>query len=115
MIIRILMLAGLAAIGWLVFLRRNRMPIHIVVVFGLLAAGAWAVLFPEQTDEIANYVGVGRGVDLITYIFEIAALFTLVHYYTKFVEMQRQLTDLTREMAILRAELERERPAPPTD
>ena len=107
MIIRILMLAGLAAIGWLVFLRRTKLPIHIVVVFGLLAAGAWAVLFPEQTDEVANYVGVGRGVDLITYIFEVAALFTLVHYYTKFVELQRQLTDLTREMAILRTEVER--------
>ena len=113
MIIRILMLAGLAAIGWLVFLRRNRMPIHIVIVFGLLAAGGWAVLFPEQTDEIANYVGVGRGVDLITYIFEVAALFTLVHYYTKFVELQRQLTDLTREMAILRADVERTPPTPP--
>ncbi len=109
MIIRVLMLAGLAAIGWLVFLRRNRMPIHIVVVFGLLAAGAWAVLFPEMTDEVANAVGVGRGVDLITYIFEVAALFVLIHYYTKFVELQRQITDLTREMTILRSDLERER------
>jgi hypothetical protein len=109
MIIRILMLAGLAAIGWLVFLRRTKLPIHIVVVFALLAAGGWAVLFPEQTDDIANYVGVGRGVDLITYIFEVAALFTLVHYYTKFVEQQRQLTELTREMAILRGEVERSR------
>jgi hypothetical protein len=113
MIIRILMLAGLAAIGWLVFLRRTKLPIHIVVVFGLLAAGAWAVIFPEQTDDIANYVGVGRGVDLITYIFEVAALFTLVHYYTKFVELQRQLTDLTREMAILRADMDRQRSEPP--
>ncbi len=112
MIIRFLMLAGLATIGWLVFLRRNKLPIHIVIVFGLLAAGGWAVLFPDQTDRIANYVGVGRGVDLITYVFEITALFVLIHYYTKFVELQRQLTDLTREMAILRADLDRERTPP---
>ena len=109
MIIRVLMIAGLAATGWLVFLRRNKLPIHIVVVFGLLGAGAWAVIFPEQTDSVANSVGVGRGVDLITYIFEIAALFVLIHYYTKFVELQRQITDLTRELAILRADLDRER------
>jgi hypothetical protein len=115
MIIRILMLSGLAAIGWLVFLRRNKLPIHIVIVFGLLAAGAWAVIFPERTDVIANYVGVGRGVDLITYIFEVAGLFTLVHYYTKFVELQRQLTNLTREMAILRADMDRQHlKQPPT-
>ena len=112
MIIRFLMIAGLATIGWLVFLRRNKLPIHIVVVFALMAAGAWAVMFPEGTDDIANYVGVGRGVDLITYLFEITALFVLIHYYTKFVEIQRQVTDLTRELAILRADLDRERTPP---
>jgi hypothetical protein len=107
MIIRILMLAGLTAIGYLVFLRRNRLPIHIVVVFLILAAGAVAVLFPERTDIIANYMGVGRGVDLIMYLFEVAAIFILIHYYTKFVELQRQLTTLTRELASLKADLER--------
>jgi hypothetical protein len=112
MIIRFLMLFGLAAIGWLVFLRRNKLPIHIVIVFGLLGTGGWAVLFPEQTDVIANYVGVGRGADLVTYLFEITAMFVLIHYYTKFVELQRQLTELVREMALLRADLERDRPPP---
>lgn len=112
MIIRFLMLFGLAAIGWLVFLRRNKLPIHIMIVFGLLGTGVWAVLFPAQTDVVANYVGVGRGADLITYLFEITAMFVLIHYYTKFVELQRQLTDLVREMAILRGELDRDRPPP---
>ena len=114
MIIRGLMIAGLAATGWLVFLRRNKLPIHIVVVFGLLGAGAWAVIFPEQTDSIANSVGVGRGVDLITYVIEVTVLFVLLHYYTKFVELQRQLTDVVRELAILRAEVERVS-APPVE
>jgi len=112
-VIRVIMLSGLAAIGYLVFLRRNRLPFHIVTVFGLLAAGAAAVLFPGATDDIAHYVGVGRGVDLITYILEIAVMFVLIHYYTKFVELQQQLTQLTREMAILKAELERAAPNPP--
>jgi hypothetical protein len=90
-----------------VFLRRNRLPIHIVVVFVILGAGGIAVLFPERTDIIANYMGVGRGVDLITYLFEVAAIFILIHYYTKFVELQRQLTTVTRELASLKADLER--------
>ena len=113
MIIRILMLSGLAAIGYLVFLRRNRLPIHIVVVFTMLGAGAIAVLFPERTDVIANYVGVGRGVDLITYLFEVAGIFILIHYYAKFVELQRNVTQLTRELAILRAELDQMAPPRP--
>ena len=114
-LIRVIMLSGLAAIGYLVFLRRNRLPFHIMTVFALLAAGAAAVMFPGATDDIAHYVGVGRGVDLITYILEIAVMYVLIHYYTKFVELQRQLTQLTREMAILKAELERQTrpPEPP--
>jgi hypothetical protein len=110
MIIRIVLLAALAAIGWFVFLKRNRIPVHIVTVFGMLAIGGAAVLFPEQTDVVANFVGVGRGVDLITYLIEVTVLFVLIHYYTKFVELQRQLTDVVRELAILRAEVDRVAP-----
>jgi small membrane protein len=106
MIIRIVLLAGLAAIAWFVFLRRNRMPFHIVTVFALLGAGAVAVVVPETTDAVANFVGVGRGADLVTYISIVAILFVLVHYFSKFVELQRNLTHLTRELAILRADLD---------
>ena len=110
MIIRVLLIAGLAAIGWLVFLRRNKMPIHIVTVFVLLAAAAVAVIEPDIPNDIALWAGVGRGADLIFYTSLVAILFVLVHYYTKFVELQRQITELTRELAILRAEVDRVAP-----
>jgi hypothetical protein len=107
MIIRALLLVGLAAIGWLVFLRRNKLPFHIVIMFLMIGVGAAAVVAPEKTlDDVAHAFGVGRGVDLITYLFEAAAAFVLLHYYTKFVDLQRQLTDVTRELAILRAEMQ---------
>ncbi len=76
----------------------------------MLGVGGAAVLFPEETDKVANFVGVGRGVDLITYVIEVTVLFVLIHYYTKFVELQRQLTDVVRELAIVRAELDRVAP-----
>ncbi len=106
MIIRLLLLAGLAAIGWFVFLKRNRMPFHIVTVFALLGAGAVAIVAPETTNEIASLVGVGRGADLVMYVSIIAILFVLVHYFTKFVELQRNVTQITRELAIMRAEVD---------
>ncbi|HWO27063.1 MAG TPA: DUF2304 domain-containing protein [Kofleriaceae bacterium] len=114
MIIRVLLLAGLAAIGYLVFLRRNRLPFHIVTVFGMLGAGGLAVIFPDATNDIAHYVGVSRGADLITYLLEVTVMLVLVHYYTKFVELQRQLTVVTRELAILKAELGRTAPRDPS-
>ncbi|MGN6108550.1 MAG: DUF2304 family protein [Kofleriaceae bacterium] len=115
MIIRVLLLTGLAMIAYLVFLRRNKLPFHIVLVFAMLTAGSLAVIFPDATNDIAKYVGVGRGADLITYLLEVSVMFVLIHYYTKFVEMQRQLTAVTRELAILRAEMERARSSSPDE
>jgi hypothetical protein len=113
MIIRVLLLLGLAATGWLVFLRRNRLPFHIILVFGLLGVAGAAVLFPNITQDAAQLVGVGRGADLVLYLSIVVILFVLLHYYTKFVELQRKLTDMTREVAILRTELEQARRADP--
>ena len=107
MIIRILLLAGLSAIGFFIFLRRNRLPFHIITVFLLLGAGAVAVVMPDLTSEVAQLVGVGRGADLVTYIAIVAVMFVLLHYYSKFVELQQKLTELTREMAIIRAETQK--------
>jgi hypothetical protein len=115
MIIRVLLLAGLAAIGWLVFLRRTKLPFHIVIVFGVIAVAAIAVLFPDITASAAVVVGVGRGVDLVTYLVEIGTLFVLLHYYTKFVEVERRLTEVVRELAILRAEVDRAAPGAGSD
>lgn len=113
MIIRILLLIGLGATGWLIFLRRNRLPFHIMTVFLLLAAGGVAVIVPDTTQRVAELVGVGRGTDLVTYLAVVVVMFVLLHYYTKFVELQRQVTELTRELAILRVEVDRV--APPAD
>ena len=106
MIIRILLLSLLGLIGWRFFARRNRLPIHILVVVMVLGLAAAAVVFPELTNDIAHAVGVGRGADLITYLVEVGLLFVVVHYYMKFVEQQAQITQLVREIAILRGEIE---------
>jgi hypothetical protein len=113
MLIRVLLLAGLAAVGWFVFLRRNKLPFHIVTVFALLVAGAVAVISPETTQWAADEVGVGRGTDFVIYLSIVGVLFVLVHYYAKFVELQRNLTQVVRELAVLRAEVEQTtKPAP---
>jgi small membrane protein len=115
MLIRILLIAGLAAIGFFVFLRRNRLPLHIMTVFILLAAGAAAVIVPELPDAVAHFVGVGRGADLVMYLAIVSVMFVLLHYYSKFVEMQAKLTELTRQIAIMKTESQHKLAAPPDD
>ncbi len=115
MIIRIIMLGALVAIGYLGFVRRNRLPINIVLVFAILSLAGLAVLFPDKTDLVANRMGVGYGADLTGYLVQVSLLFVSLHYYTKFVDVERQITMLTRELAILRAERDVERGGATTD
>lgn len=44
----------------------------------------------------------GRGADLITYLVEVGILFVVLHYYMKFVELEERITELVREIALLR-------------
>jgi small membrane protein len=115
MLIRILLLAGLASIGFFIFLRRNRLPLHIMTVFLLLGAGAVAVIEPEVPQYVAEFVGVGRGADLVMYIAIVGVMFVLLHYYSKFVELQAKMTELVRQIAIMKAESQHRLPSPPDD
>lgn len=107
MIFRGILIALLVAIGWFVFLKRNRLPFHIVTMFAMLVAGAVAIVLIEETDQFAQAVGVGTGADLIVYLLLVVILFVLLHYFAKFAEMEARVTELTRELAIVRAEVER--------
>jgi hypothetical protein len=119
MIFRGILIALLVAIGWFVFLKRNRLPFHIVTMFAMLVAGAVAIVLIEYTDEFARSIGVGTGADLIVYLLLVVILFVLLHYFAKFAELEQKVTDMVREMAILRAEIDRvspaDRPADPVD
>jgi len=109
MIARILFLTALVAIGYLGFVRRNRLPVNIMLLFVVLGLAAVAVIFPEEMDPIAQYMGVTAGVDMIVYLVQVGLLFLSLHFYTKFVDHQRQIAVLVREMAILKAELDQSR------
>jgi hypothetical protein len=117
MIARIVFLTALAAIGYLGFVRRNRLPVNIMLLFVVLGLAAVAVIFPEEMDPIAQYMGVTAGVDMIVYLVQVGLLFMSLHFYTKFVDHQRQIATLVREMAILKADLDQARrgtaPSPP--
>ncbi|MGE0867981.1 MAG: DUF2304 family protein [Kofleriaceae bacterium] len=104
---QIVLLAGIAGIAILAVVRRRKLPVHIALVIALLGAGASAVLFPDITTELAHVVGVQRGADLVIYVLVLGIVAALVHHITRFAELQRQLDQAIREVALLRDELER--------
>jgi hypothetical protein len=93
------------AVQALVAVRRFLGTHHLA---SLVFAGAWLLAIvlvnrPELSTDAARLLGIGRGVDLVTYA--LLSLFLWAHYqhYLRYKRLENQLTVLVRELAILNA------------
>ncbi len=79
----------------------NRFRVWKRSVVGFLFFVAFLMgIFPDATSAVANFLGVGRGADLLFFI-SIAILFLLVFIiYTKLVSFDRKYTKLARVIAL---------------
>lgn len=62
-------------------------------------------IFPENLSRVAKIVGIGRGVDLILYIVSLLVVRELFLNRARQSTVERQLTLLTRQLAISQAKL----------
>lgn len=73
----------------------------LLIGFVLLAAAA--VLFPRLLTQVAQFLGVGRGADLLLYGLTIVFLGYVASSYRRMRHMEQQVTTLARELALREA------------
>ncbi|HZA11985.1 DUF2304 domain-containing protein [Mycobacterium sp.] len=105
--IQLLLIA--AVIALLVFLLRSRASAQSKawVKVGYLAfilAGIYAVLRPDDTTVVANWLGVDRGTDLMVYALVIAFAFTTLSAYMRFKDLELRYARLARAIALAGAQ-----------
>lgn len=86
-------------------------------VVGLLtplacASGAALVIRPDWSSDLARLLGVGRGADLVLYIWTLVSLLLLANIHFRLRSYQRTMTVLAREIAILEARQQITEPQP---
>ena len=106
MLIKPLLVIALLVIG-LVALRgrgSNRTSAYLKIALGLFFLFAiYSVLFPEQITQIASFIGVGRGTDLLLYVAVIGFIFFTVFTYAKFKDLETRIARLARAVALASA------------
>ena len=108
--IKIILLAIIILLLALCFvIIRNRLATRLFFIAQLLL-GAVLVIFPEAAQWAADKVGVGRGTDLLLYLLILICYAGGLVTLAKFRKLERQLTLLAREVAILRPEKENKQP-----
>ena len=73
-------------------------------LYAVICAGLFFVWSPDQSTAIANHLGVGRGVDLIYYIWIVLSLAVFVNIHLKLRENTSLVTQLARQIAIAEAQ-----------
>jgi small membrane protein len=84
----------------------SQQAIRRLFIIVALAAGFFAVLFPNYTNVVASYLGIGRGADLLLYTFVVFTLFYVVHQYRRQLWQEKVTTDLARALTLARAEID---------
>lgn len=84
----------------------SQQAIRRLFILIALLAGFIAVLFPNFTNIVASFLGIGRGADLLLYAFVVFALFYVVYQYRRQLWQERVITDLARALTLAQAEFE---------
>lgn len=90
---------------FLLYTFRLRTVLRDRVIFVLIvAAGIGLAVHPDFSTRVANAVGIGRGADLLLYVFLLFSLFQNVHLAARLKTLDAQITRIVRHAAIAGAE-----------
>ena len=105
MVASILLSTLLLAILIYAWSEQRRAPLVAAGTMVIVICGLYLVWFPSQANVLAEVAGVGRGADLILYLWVLISLLIVFNLHLKLRAQMELLTELAREMALLRTEL----------
>jgi hypothetical protein len=96
---QILLIAAL--ILFVIYIYRLRTDfLDRLVYLACAGVGIVLVIDPMVSTQIANLLGIGRGADLLFYLFIVASLFYAVATRSRIRRMEKQITTLVRQNAL---------------
>ena len=96
-----ILLAAVLVYAWTEY---RRSPAVAIVTVLVATAGLYFIWVPEHSTQLAELVGIGRGVDLILYIWVCISLIVLLNLHLKLRTQMELITTLARKIAIADAQ-----------
>jgi hypothetical protein len=105
--IQIILLASFAlacVVSVALLLTRKLAPTIALTGIFVSVLACLAVVIPDATTDIANRLGIERGVNLLVYGLAVVVFFGFLSMYVRLRRVRSELTRLVREMALASAE-----------
>jgi small membrane protein len=103
-LIQVILVAALTGILVSYFRWFRNAALDKIFIALILLAGIVFVIFPEITNKIAHWLGVGRGADLLFYVAIVAFAYAILLLYSKIRSLEKQMAELVRLQALQQAE-----------
>ena len=100
MIAQLILSSLLAAVMVYAWAEYRRSPAVAILTMLVTMAGVYLVWVPDHSTQLAELVGIGRGVDLILYIWVCISLIVLLNLHLKLRTQMELITKLARRAAI---------------
>jgi len=98
------LLLCLLVLAYPVFFRARLLFVQRLLGAGIGALLAVFVIFPDVSTRIGHFFGIGRGVDFLFYLAHLFVLYIVIRLYVRQQHLRMEVTELTRTIALLRAE-----------
>ena len=92
-----LLLSGVLVYAWA---EHRRSPVVASLSVAVSLAGLFFVWVPSESTRVAEFVGIGRGADLILYLWVCISLIVLLNLHLKLRTQQDMITKLARAIAL---------------
>ena len=113
MIAQMLLSAALTAcLAYVVSLGRGLRVVRLGMV-GLSLVGYVFIWRPELTNDLAALVGIGRGADLMLYVWLLMSLFLILRLHLLLRGQNQRMTELARAIALAQGQGQVRGQAPP--
>ncbi len=103
-IIQIILTAFIVLIAAYMYIRLRSTIFDIILIAIFLIAGVVFVIFHEITTDIAHWVGVSRGADLLSYSAILFLFFLILKLYSRLRRIEQKFTELVRNKGLEEAE-----------
>ncbi len=98
--VKIILILFLLIVLRMFLVQKSLTVIKRVVAFLMFFILLTLVLFPDLSTLIANFIGVGRGVDLVFYFSHLFLLLLIISLWRRTIVLMTDITKLSRTLAL---------------
>jgi len=102
--IQIVLISAVVFIAFYMYLRLRSSLLDAILIFLFFAVAVFFILFPETTTEIAQWLGVKRGINLVFYCITLFFFFLILKLYSRMRRLEDKFTEMIRENSLNKAE-----------